>query len=678
MLAALAVCSAPRRAPRESTRGGVALEPAPSHVRASLRLHVPPSSVSTAVLDPRVEVPRPNAELFVSDAEGDAFVAHLPSGWVDADGVARTASGAVTGDYHGCWLNAPGIRPQQAMRHALRDASLMVDLRGGTLVVALSRWSSEFFHFTAELLPRVVLALPLLRRMPDDSFLLIDCGMAMATLGHPTEPPNRSSYMNQVGRSGVPRLSLERSDQAALPPAQSLLLDSHGRAPRPSGPPLSLQTFEMLGIQREQLLCHRRGAVYVNASEVVWPSPTPCGSTQVAPMKRMLRHLPAELRPSPLRQHGRVLLYKRPESRKLTNHDEVLLALRGEVRRWGDAGALGASTPAPWVQTFDGAGSVREQAELFATARCMVGPHGAGMVLMIYAPTSYGTAEVSPGDYGEWTGDEFGAWSGQTGPNHCFRFLSRKLGLRHAWAVMPGVEHDDEMTPSIDDVLTIARDACNANLDLLQGLPAPDDTAAIDEARAAADGADAAAAAAEAAATEASRYAAAAAAAAKDAAAADAAADMATRQLLDVGSRDEFLSRATTRRRVIQQAASISINATAADGGVDSSGGDSDSEPSVAAMRLCLVASGASGADAVALLSPAQLQTRVARRLEAAGAFATTRSDAELAALCIRHLVGGCAAPATVAKTRVGLVQTPARKARVAAVIGPAAWAGDE
>ena len=429
--------------------------------RASLRLHVPPSPVSTAVLDPRIEVPRANAELFVSDAEGDAFVAHLPSGWVDADGVARTASGAVTGDYHGCWLNAPGIRPQQAMRHALRDASLMVDLRGGTLVVALSRWSSEFFHFTAELLPRVVLALPLLRRMPDDSFLLIDCGMAMATLGHPTEPPNRSSYMNQVGRSGVPRLSLERSDQAALPPAQSLLLDSHGRAPRPSGPPLSLQTFEMLGIQREQLLCHRRGAVYVNASEVVWPSPTPCGSTQVAPMKRMLRHLPAELRPSPLRQHGRVLLYKRPESRKLTNHDEVLLALRGEVRRWGDAGALGASTPAPWVQTFDGAGSVREQVELFATARCLVGPHGAGMVLMIYAPSSYGTAEVSPGDY-----------SKRMLTNHCFRSLSRKLGLRHSWVVMPGVQHEDEMTPRIDDVLTIARDACDANLDLLQRMPA--------------------------------------------------------------------------------------------------------------------------------------------------------------------------------------------------------------
>ena len=182
------------------------------------------------------------------------------------------------------------------------------------------------------------------------------------------------------------------------------------------------------------------------------------------PMKRMLRHhLPAELRPSPLRQHGRVLMYKR-ESRKLTNHDEVLLALRGEVRRWGDAGALGAAAPAPWVQTFDGAGSVREQAELFATARCMVGPHGPGMVLMIYAPSSFGTAEVSPGKY-RTPNDR----TGRMVANHCYRFLSRKLGLRHAWVVMPGITNNDEMTPRIDDVLTIARDACNANLDLLQG-----------------------------------------------------------------------------------------------------------------------------------------------------------------------------------------------------------------
>ena len=161
-------------------------------------------------------MPRASAELYVSDADGGSFVAHLPSGWVDANGVARTASGAMTGAYHGCWHNAQNIRQQQAIRRALRDASLVVDLRGNTLVVALSRWSSEFFHFTAELLPRVVLALPLLRRRPLDSFLLIDCGgrkgstvptrlfrhhgkvRQVPRLGCPTEKPNRYSFMNQV------------------------------------------------------------------------------------------------------------------------------------------------------------------------------------------------------------------------------------------------------------------------------------------------------------------------------------------------------------------------------------------------------------------------------------------------------------------------------------------------
>ena len=55
-------------------------------------------------------------------------------------------------------------------------------------------------------------------------------------------------------------------------------------------------------------------------------------------------------------------------------------------------------------------------------------------------------------------------WDGKLGPNKCFRELSAKLALRHAWLVQRDRTAQDPMYPEVDGVLLIARDACGVPL----------------------------------------------------------------------------------------------------------------------------------------------------------------------------------------------------------------------
>ena len=51
------------------------------------------------------------------------------------------------------------------------------------------------------------------------------------------------------------------------------------------------------------------------------------------------------------------------------------------------------------VQVVDGSGTLEQQVRRYRGARCQVGPHGAGLAMMLFAPDAFGTAEVTPGAY---------------------------------------------------------------------------------------------------------------------------------------------------------------------------------------------------------------------------------------------------------------------------------------
>ena len=423
-------------------------------------------------LDKRIAIPERSSDVAINDRHGDSFVVHFANGFVDAEGVVRSSSGVKPGPYHGCWLDSDNIQEQMSLKYAKSYAAGEVDMKGEAAVVVLSRWSSDFFHWMAEVVPRVVLGMPHLRANPRTK-LLIDCGAW--------------SSKDQV--AGVKEAPLRGFIN---------------------------ETLKILGVPRSQVLCYAEGRVYRNMREAVWPSPTPCGSTQVTPMRKMLTMLPRDL--APTHHDNTVLLYKRPDTRRLLNHNEVYAALKKETSREGWlVGKRRAS-----LRIVDGSGTLDQQIKVFRSSRCLVGPHGAGMVMMLFAPQSFGTAEVSPGEYGLWSGAEYGEWDGRLGPNHCFRFLSAKLGLRHAWVVLPWLEGNDAMEPEVDDVLLIARDACGVTPDAADAPPSRVDNAMeerIAKAQAASDAADVADAAAKEAAVAAARADAVADAAARDAAA---------------------------------------------------------------------------------------------------------------------------------------------------------------
>jgi len=138
------------------------------------------------------------------------------------------------------------------------------------------------------------------------------------------------------------------------------------------------------------VLCFAEGSVYHNMREAVWPSPTPCGSTQVTPMRKMLTMLPRDL--APTHHDNTVLLYKRPDTRRLLNHNEVHAALKKETSREGWlVGKRRAS-----LRIVDGSGTLDQQIKVFRSSRCLVGPHGAGMVMMLFGPPGAGKGTHAP------------------------------------------------------------------------------------------------------------------------------------------------------------------------------------------------------------------------------------------------------------------------------------------
>lgn len=153
--------------------------------------------------------------------------------------------------------------------------------------------------------------------------------------------------------------------------------------------PIVKESLHLLGVLGRRVLCWHPGREYTTTAALLWPEPAPCGGARPASLNLLRRvALPRPLRPSTSRDEwarGAVLLHERHFSRRLLNHEEVLRQLRHSL---------------PSVSVVNGSGSLRQQISTFRDARCQVGPHGAGLALMLFAPSPwFGTAEVTPGAY---------------------------------------------------------------------------------------------------------------------------------------------------------------------------------------------------------------------------------------------------------------------------------------
>ena len=242
---------------------------------------------------------------------------------------------------------------------------------------------------------------------------------------------------------------LSAEQQGAEPPLQ-LLLSCRS--------PFARASLELLGVAAGRTVCRRDKVSYATTHELLWPRPAPCGGAR----EEALRSLRASLllRPAETGRRGAALLHERREHRRLTNHAIVLEALRAGLARVG-------------VRVFVGTAPLREQVATFHSARCQIGPHGAGMSLMVFAPNDFGTAEISPGRY-------FVRLAGRDGlhlnrnrnrsaasvgePNACYRGLAAGLGQRHEWLLMAGATANSDLTPAVADVVRIARHACSVSV----------------------------------------------------------------------------------------------------------------------------------------------------------------------------------------------------------------------
>lgn len=150
-------------------------------------------------------------------------------------------------------------------------------------------------------------------------------------------------------------------------------------------PPAFIKTLEILDIRQENLV--PIGQEQFQFDKLYYPSvlspPGPAG--QISPWavswlrNKFLGHLPPTSEPS-----GRYYITRRDaKKRRLLNEEEFLPRLESEGFELICPGDL----------------SVIEQVRLFSGASIIIGPHGAGLTNMVFAPTSATLIELFPGDY---------------------------------------------------------------------------------------------------------------------------------------------------------------------------------------------------------------------------------------------------------------------------------------
>lgn len=276
-----------------------------------------------------------------------ANVIHSPRGYVDADGWARHSDGAPISLSDGC-----GQLSSNVFKHASSSSTSNKSMTSdGILAAVTSKYSYKFFHWLVEALPRIALLLA-------------------------AEP--------RLLRASTDASSSKGSSSASA----RLLVSCKTR--------LVKETLSLLGVDVSRaVLCWRAGHAYHTTAELLWPQSAPCGGARPFALRALRRvALPPHLRPvrnlAEVYSSGAVLVHHRQGMRRLRNHDELLSALHNTPT---------LTSPALTVLSGgNGTVTLREQITIFRGARCQVGPHGAGMALMVFAPTPwFGTAEVTPG-----------------------------------------------------------------------------------------------------------------------------------------------------------------------------------------------------------------------------------------------------------------------------------------
>lgn len=343
-----------------------------------------------------MDPPMPETDRDVNVSDG-SFLLHLDRGSVDENGIVLTSSGEQAASYMGCTM----AQPEYDALNATVDERH--EFMNASVAVVRSSYSQSFFHVVAETLPRVAMVLPVLKAKPL-SKLLVDC-------------------------------------------------DQHG---------LVVHLLKLVKVPLAQIRCRTPKAALTSLREVFFPAATPCGSTQGALAMRFRAGLPPGIQPvmgESIKSIRRVILYKRRgmPTRQLTNHDALSKALQAR-----------SSVP---VVEHDGYGTLEQQLAQFHTARCQVGPHGAALVMMMFAPSDFGTAEVSPGAYFAVSkkssatelapGTSFEETDEQAGTaNRCFRNVAAQLGMQHVMVLINNATSRSNMTPSVDEVVDAASDAC--------------------------------------------------------------------------------------------------------------------------------------------------------------------------------------------------------------------------
>ena len=229
-------------------------------------------------------------------------------------------------------------------------------------------------------------------------------------------------------------------------------------------------SLPLIGVSERQVVCWRPGRVYTSSGDLLWPESSPCGGA-MRPAALILRRSsllpPFRPLPQPALPGARdtVLLYRRHTTRRLVNHAAVQLLLSQAFS--GIA-----------LRVVDGSETLQVQVGLYKKARCQVGPHGAGLALMMFAPDTFATAEVTPGSYfvtikgkaGESPGagnlhlnrnrNRTGRGVSDPQPNACYRGLAATLSQRHVWLLISGATANDDLAAEAPAVMSLAREIC--------------------------------------------------------------------------------------------------------------------------------------------------------------------------------------------------------------------------
>jgi hypothetical protein len=348
-----------------------------------------------------------------------SYIAKIVGAFVDANGVHAAAFGTVF-DHTRMFLPQPYVKDActQYLSHQHLRVRHIPRLIVGNNVV----YPTSYGHFLHEILPRIIW---MAQKVPEDVPILM-------VLTHQIR-----EIMNVLYRNGVP-VPLER----LIAWEDDIVLYGQG----------GTQSSSLARRNRCLPFGSLRPLTVVAADEVYiygeWPynnmsNPNSGGQNSYHPRQLLqTAHLALVGRMRIAQEDRRTLVFiKRPGSgwgRGLGNHDEVVRSI--------EALPPFASSRL-FVRIFEGEGSMREQIAVFAGARAVLGPHGAGFSNLMFSEKGTKVVEIGwqgDGGAGRRLDGKQGMWL-----SDIYFSLSQALDLDY-WLVL--AYKGDQVTPLFVDV----------------------------------------------------------------------------------------------------------------------------------------------------------------------------------------------------------------------------------